>query len=349
MGELSGKVAIVTGASKGIGAAIARRFAEAGAAVAVNYASDKTGADRLVEEIKRGGGKALAIQADVAKSADVKRLFAETKTRLGQPSILVNNAGVFSFAPIEAVTEEDVERQFSVNVLGTILASKEAVAAFDGAGGSIINLSTIASVNPVANSVVYSASKAAIDTITRALAVELALKNIRVNAIAPGATETEGTKTMGTQSGDREGHGHGHADGPHGQARRHRQGRPLSRLRPVIVADRRTHFGLGRTAIVRAPRIVTRRQAAPGRPGRAERSQAWLRPCGMDLHPAYGRISAVEVPVEVASRGRLGPSARRHHEWRRKNPDDRSNDRRTVVPPDCYKSRGRARMGRIRG
>jgi 3-oxoacyl-[acyl-carrier protein] reductase len=197
MGELSGKVAIVTGASKGIGAAIARRFGEAGAAVAVNYASDKAGADRLVERIKRDGGKAVAIQADVSKSADVQRLFAETKSRLGAPSILVNNAGVFSFAPIEAVTEEDVERQFGINVLGTLLASKEAVAAFDGAGGSIINLSTIASVNPVPNSVVYSSSKAAVDTITRALAVELAPKKIRVNAIAPGATETEGTKTMG--------------------------------------------------------------------------------------------------------------------------------------------------------
>ena len=125
MGELSGKVAIVTGASKGIGAAIARRFAEAGAAVAVNYASDKAGAERLVEEIKREGGKAVAIQANVAKSADVKRLFAETKARLGAPWILVNNAGVFSFAPIEAVTEEDIERQFGINVLGTLLASQE--------------------------------------------------------------------------------------------------------------------------------------------------------------------------------------------------------------------------------
>jgi 3-oxoacyl-[acyl-carrier protein] reductase len=197
MGELSGKVAIVTGASKGIGAAIARRFAEAGAAVAVNYASDKAGADRVVEEIVRKVGKAVAIQASVAKGADVKRLFAETKAKLGAPSILVNNAGVFSFAPIEAVTEEDVERQFGINVLGTLLASKEAVAAFDGAGGSIINLSTIASVNPPPNSVVYSSSKAAVDTITRALALELAPKKIRVNAIAPGATETEGTKTMG--------------------------------------------------------------------------------------------------------------------------------------------------------
>jgi 3-oxoacyl-[acyl-carrier protein] reductase len=197
MGELSGKVAIVTGASKGIGAAIARRLAGAGAAVAVNYASDKAGADRVVSEILAKGGKAVAIQASVAKGSDVKRLFAETKSSLGSPSILVNNAGVFSFAPIEAVTEEDVERQFGTNVLGTLLASKEAAAAFDGSGGSIINMSTIASVNPVANSVVYSASKAAVDTITKALALELAPKKIRVNAIAPGATETEGTKTMG--------------------------------------------------------------------------------------------------------------------------------------------------------
>jgi 3-oxoacyl-[acyl-carrier protein] reductase len=197
MGELSGKVAIVTGASKGIGAAIARRFGEAGAAVAVNYASDKAGADRVANEIVKKGGKAVAIQANVAKGADVKRLFAETTAKLGAPSILVNNAGVYAFAPIEAVTEEDVERQFGANVLGTLLASKEAVATFDGAGGSIINLSTITSVNPVPNSVVYSASKAAVDTITKALALELAPKKIRVNAIAPGATETEGTKTMG--------------------------------------------------------------------------------------------------------------------------------------------------------
>jgi 3-oxoacyl-[acyl-carrier protein] reductase len=197
MGELSGKVAIVTGASKGIGAAIARRFAEAGAAVAVNYASDKAGADRLVEEIKRGGGNAVAIQASVAKGADVKRLFAETKAQLGAPSILVNNAGVFTFQPLEAVTEEEFHRQFDTNVLGTLLATQEAAATFDGAGGSVINLSTISSVNPVPSSVVYSASKAAVDTITRALANELAPKKIRVNAIAPGATETEGTRTMG--------------------------------------------------------------------------------------------------------------------------------------------------------
>ena len=148
-------------------------------------------------EISGDGGKAVAIQANVSKSADVKRLFAETKAKLGAPSILVNNAGVFTFQPLEAVTEEEFHRQFDTNVLGTLLATREAVAAFDGAGGSVINLSTIASVNPVPNSVIYSSSKAAVDTITRALALELAPKKIRVNAIAPGATETEGTKTMG--------------------------------------------------------------------------------------------------------------------------------------------------------
>jgi 3-oxoacyl-[acyl-carrier protein] reductase len=197
MVELSGKVAIVTGASKGIGAAIARRFAEAGAAVAINYASDKAGADRLVGEIVQQGGKAVAIQANVGNSADVKRLFAETKANLGTPNILVNNAGVCTFGPLEAVTEEEFHRQFDTNVLGTLLATREAVSAIDGQGGSVINLSTISSVNPVPNSVVYSASKSAIDAITKALAKELGERKIRVNAIAPGMTETEGVKTLG--------------------------------------------------------------------------------------------------------------------------------------------------------
>jgi 3-oxoacyl-[acyl-carrier protein] reductase len=197
MGELSGKVAIVTGASKGIGAAIALRFGEAGAAVAVNYSSDKNGADRIVEQIKRDGGKAVAIQANVSKSADVKRLFAETKSKLGAPSILVNNAGVFSFQALEAVTEEEFHRQFDTNVLGTLLATQEAVTAFNGDGGSVINISTISSVNPVPSSVVYSASKSAIDAITKALAKELGDRKIRVNAIAPGMTETEAVKNLG--------------------------------------------------------------------------------------------------------------------------------------------------------
>jgi 3-oxoacyl-[acyl-carrier protein] reductase len=197
MVELGGKVAIVTGASKGIGAAIARRFGEAGAAVAVNYSSDKAGADRVVEQIKRDGGKAVSIQANVSKSADVKRLFAETKARLGALNILVNNAGVFTFEPLEAVTEEEFHRQFDTNVLGTLLATREAVTAFNGQGGSVINISTISSINPVPSSVVYSASKSAVDAITKALAKELGDRKIRVNAIAPGMTETEGVKDLG--------------------------------------------------------------------------------------------------------------------------------------------------------
>jgi 3-oxoacyl-[acyl-carrier protein] reductase len=197
MGELTGKVAVVTGASKGIGAAIARALAKAGAAVAVNYASNKADADRVVGEIVKAGGKAVAIQADVAKRADVKRLFEETREKLGRPNILVNNAGVYKFGPLETVTEEDFHRHFDTNVLGAILATQEAVKAFDGSGGSVINLSTISSTNPSPNTLLYSASKSAIDTITRELAIELAGKKIRVNAIAPGMTETEGFAAAG--------------------------------------------------------------------------------------------------------------------------------------------------------
>jgi 3-oxoacyl-[acyl-carrier protein] reductase len=199
MGELTGKVAIVTGASKGIGAAIARRFAKAGAAVAVNYASNKSDADKVVGDIKREGGKAVAIQANVANSADVKRLFAETKAAFGAPSVLVNNAGVFSFGPLETATEVEFHRQFDTNVLGVLLTIQEAVSAFGGNGGSVINLSTISSVNPVPNSVIYSASKGAVDTITKALANELANRKIRVNAIAPGMTATEGLAALGIE------------------------------------------------------------------------------------------------------------------------------------------------------
>ena len=199
MTELIGKVAIVTGASKGIGAAIARKFAKAGAAVAVNYASSKADADRVVGDILREGGNAVAIQADVGKKVDVKRLFAETKAALGTPSILVNNAGVFSFGALETVTEAEFHRQFDTNVLSTIFATQEAVDAFGSEGGSVINVSTISSTNPVPNSVVYSASKSAVDAITKALANELAGRKIRVNAIAPGMTATEGLAAMGIE------------------------------------------------------------------------------------------------------------------------------------------------------
>jgi 3-oxoacyl-[acyl-carrier protein] reductase len=199
MHDVKGKVAIVTGASKGIGAAIARQLAEAGAAVVVNYASSKAEADRIVGNILRAGGNAVAIRADVSKSADVKRLFAQTVATLGRPSILVNNAGVYRFGPLEEVTEAEFHRQFDTNVLSTILMTREAAETFDSQGGSIINLSSISSINPVPNSVVYSASKAAVDTITTALAKDLASRKIRVNAIAPGMTETEGLAVAGIE------------------------------------------------------------------------------------------------------------------------------------------------------
>ena len=197
MQELSGKVAVVTGASKGIGAEIARQLAAAGASVVVNYASSKTGADEVVAAILKNGGKAIAVQANVAKSADVKRLFEATKDAFGRLDVLVNNAGVFAFGPLEQVTEASFHAQFDANVPGTLLATQQALAYFGAAGGSVINLSSISSINPVPNSAVYSASKSAIDAVTKALASELAGRKIRVNAIAPGMTATEGLAAMG--------------------------------------------------------------------------------------------------------------------------------------------------------
>ena len=200
--RLTGKVAIVTGASKGIGASIAKSFAAAGAAVVVNYASSREGADRVVAEIAAEGGKAIAVQGDVSKAEDVRRLFAATKEAFGALDVLVNNAGVFQFAPLEAVTEDEYHREFNINVLGTLLATQEALKHFGPAGGSVINISSIVSTNPVANSVVYSATKGAVDTITRALAKELGERKIRVNAIAPGGVETEGVHTLGIIGSD---------------------------------------------------------------------------------------------------------------------------------------------------
>jgi 3-oxoacyl-[acyl-carrier protein] reductase len=197
MDSLNGKVAIVTGASKGIGAAIAKALAAAGAKVAVNYASDKAGADRVVEAIGAKGGEAIAIRADVAKAADVQRLFEETKRTLGAPSVLVNNAGVFEFAPIEAMTEAAFHRHFDVNVLGAMLAVQQAIKHFPAAGGSIVNISSIASKSPVPNSALYTSTKGAIDTLTLALAKELGPRKIRVNSVAPGYTDTEGNQQAG--------------------------------------------------------------------------------------------------------------------------------------------------------
>jgi 3-oxoacyl-[acyl-carrier protein] reductase len=196
MSELKGKVAVVTGASKGIGAGIAKRFGEAGASVVVNYASSREGADKVVAEITKGGGKAIAVKADVSKAGDVKKLFDETKRAFGKLDVLVNNAGVFRFAPLEQVTEEEFHREFNINVLGTLLATKEALNHFNGSG-SVINVSSVVSTSPVPNSSVYSSTKGAVDTLTIELSRELAPRNIRVNVIAPGGVETEGTHEIG--------------------------------------------------------------------------------------------------------------------------------------------------------
>ena len=202
MGKLEGKVAIVTGASKGIGASIAKHLAESGAAVVVNYASSKEGADRVVGEIEGKGGRAVAVQADMAKADDVERLFSDAKTAFGRLDIVVNNAGVYEFMPLEQITEAHFHRQFDVNVLGLILAAKEAVKHFGADGGSIVNISSVASTAAPPNASVYSATKAAVDAVTRSLAKELGPRRIRVNAINPGMVETEGFRTAGLEESD---------------------------------------------------------------------------------------------------------------------------------------------------
>lgn len=202
MAKLTNKVAVVTGASKGIGAGIAKALAAEGAAVVVNYASSKEGAEKVVAEIKAKGGKAVAVQGDVAKAADVEKIFAETKKAFGKVDVLVNNAGVYEFAPLENVTESEFHRQFGTNVLGLILATREAAKYFDGAGGSVINIGSVVSrITPPA-SVVYSATKGAVDAVTGVLAKELGPRKIRVNSINPGLVITEGTHTQGIAGSD---------------------------------------------------------------------------------------------------------------------------------------------------
>ena len=200
--KLQGKVAIVTGASKGIGAAIARYLAAEGAAVVVNYSSSKQGADRVVEEIKSKGGQAVAVQANLSKPAEVERLFAEAKKSFDKLDILVNNAGIYDFAPLENVTPEHFHKQFDLNVLGLLLASQQAAKHFGSAGGAIVNISSVVAHSPVASASVYSATKAAVDALTKALAKELGPRKIRVNAINPGMVETEGLHTTGIAGSD---------------------------------------------------------------------------------------------------------------------------------------------------
>ena len=201
-GSLQGKVAIVTGASKGIGAAIAKGLAAEGASVVVNYASSKAGADKVVAEIEKAGGKAVALHGSVAREADVKRLFVEANEAYGRLDILVNNAGVYQFGALEDVTEAEYRRQFDTNVLGPILATREAVKRFGEQGGSVINVSSVASTKGLAGATIYGATKGALDQITRNHAIELAPRKIRVNTIAPGGVETEGTHSAGIIGSD---------------------------------------------------------------------------------------------------------------------------------------------------
>jgi 3-oxoacyl-[acyl-carrier protein] reductase len=202
MGKLANQVAVVTGASKGIGAGIAKALAAEGASVVVNYSSSKEGADRVVNEITAKGGKAIAVQGDVSRQADVTRLFAETMKAFSKVNILVNNAGVYQFAPLEATTEELFHRHFNLNVLGLLLATKEAVKCMGPEGGSIINIGSGASSILPPNSSVYSATKAAVDAITGTLAKELGPRKIRVNSINPGMIETEGVVAGGFSESD---------------------------------------------------------------------------------------------------------------------------------------------------
>jgi 3-oxoacyl-[acyl-carrier protein] reductase len=204
MSKLSNKVAVVTGASKGIGAGIAKSLAAAGASVVVNYSSSREGAEKVVAAITKAGGKAVAVQADVSKPADIARLFAETKKAFGTADILVNNAGIYKFEPLQDVTAEEFHRQFNTNVLGLLLTSQAAANQFSKAGGSIINISSVVASNALPQSSVYSATKAAVDSISRTLAAELGPRNIRVNSLNPGGTVTEGLESAGVVGSDME-------------------------------------------------------------------------------------------------------------------------------------------------
>jgi 3-oxoacyl-[acyl-carrier protein] reductase len=201
-GKLNGKVAVVTGASKGIGAGIAKQFAAEGASVVVNYASSKSDADKVVDEITKRGGKAVAVQGSVAKKKDLEQLFAATKKAFGKIDILVNNAGVYEFTPLEEITEEQFHKMFNTNVLGMMLATQEALKHFSQNGGSIINIGSLASSLTPPTAVIYNATKGAVDAITRTLAKELGPKKIRVNSINPGMVVTEGAVAGGYTEGD---------------------------------------------------------------------------------------------------------------------------------------------------
>jgi 3-oxoacyl-[acyl-carrier protein] reductase len=200
--KLFGKVAVVTGGSKGIGASIAEHLADEGASVIVNYSTSKEGAERVVQSIVKKGGKAIAIQGNMTNQKDIERLFSETKKAFGKLDILVNNAGIYEFAPLEQITPEHFHKMFDLNVLGLLLACREAIKHFSPSGGSIVNISSIASTARVSNTAVYSATKAAVDAITRILATELGPRKIRVNSINPSMVQTEGTQAAGITESD---------------------------------------------------------------------------------------------------------------------------------------------------
>lgn len=200
--KLAGKVAVVTGASKGIGAEIALQLAQAGAAVVVNYSSSKAGADKVVQEIQNTGEKAVAVQANVAEPTEIAKLFTAAQQSFGKVDILVNNAGIYEFAPLEAITPEHFHKQFNLNVLGLLLATQEAVKYMGSDGGSVINISSVVSLAAPPNTAVYSATKAAVDAVTKSLAKELGSRQIRVNTVNPGMVDTEGVRSAGIDESD---------------------------------------------------------------------------------------------------------------------------------------------------
>ena len=202
MGKLNGKVAVVTGASKGLGASIAEHLAAEGASVIVNYATSKAGAEAVVSRIAKKGGEATAVQGDVSKPEEIERLFHETKSAYGKLDILVNNAGVYEFAPLDQITPEHIQKQLSLNVAGLLLTTKEAVKLMGSEGGSIVNIGSIVGPMPAPQASAYSASKAAVDAISVSLATELGPRKIRVNALDPGMVETEGLRAAGLHEGE---------------------------------------------------------------------------------------------------------------------------------------------------
>ena len=198
----AGKVAVVTGASKGIGAGIAKRLAAEGATVVVNFAADEDGADRVVEDLSRTGGKALAIRASVANEADVARLFEAVHEAFGRVDVLVNNAGVYAFGPTDSLSVAEFGRHFDTNVLGLLLTTKAALPLFPATGGSIVNISSVVSTMAPAAAAIYVGTKGAVDSITKSLAKELAPRKIRVNGVNPGFVITEGTHSGGLAGGE---------------------------------------------------------------------------------------------------------------------------------------------------